>query len=108
MDPSRAVLLAPEDFSALVKAAVRDVLSEHANAGELEYLTAAQLARLLDVHPKTIAKLVERDGMPALPLGPREKRFQKAAVVRWLEERATKPGAHTEKHARTLQRIRGG
>jgi excisionase family DNA binding protein len=88
----------------LVRAAVREELASQRNP-DSDVLTAEQVAGLLAVHVKTVAKLVARDALPAHRLG-REYRFNRAEVLEWLNERATRPGAHTSRHAATLRRIK--
>ena len=49
------------------------------------YLTPAEVAAILRVHPRTVLRLAEQDAtMPAIKLGTRLVRFEKAALDRWL------------------------
>ena len=94
--------MSPEEVRELVRTAVREELASHRDP-ERDVLTAEQVAGMLAVHVKTVAKLVVRDGLPARRLG-REYRFDRDEVLAWLAERAVRPGAHAAKHAANLQR----
>jgi excisionase family DNA binding protein len=83
---------------------MREEFANHQNPGR-EVLTAESVAEMLEVHVRTVAKLVVRDGLPAHRLG-REYRFNRAEVLAWLEERSTRHGAHVEHRGATLRRIR--
>lgn len=98
------LVLTPEEVRDLVRVAVREELEARADPAR-DILTAEDVAALLSVHVKTVAKLVVRDGLPARRLG-REYRFCRADVVAWLEQRAVKPGAHLARHAEVLRRIK--
>jgi excisionase family DNA binding protein len=98
------VLMSPEEVRDLVRNAVREELTSHRDP-ERDVLTAEQVADMLAVHIKTVAKLVTRDALPAHRLG-REYRFNRNEVLAWLAERAVRPGAHASKHAANLQRVR--
>jgi excisionase family DNA binding protein len=55
------------------------------HAADLVYLTPDDVARILQVHPRTVLRLAEQDAtMPATRLGPRLIRFEKTALYRWL------------------------
>jgi len=56
-------------------------------------LTRAEVAQMLRLSTKTVARLVERDGLPAARIG-REYRFRRSAVVAWLARRES--GSHFE------------
>ena len=66
-----------------------------------EYLTAEQLAELLQVSPKSIFRWATEDpSMPCLRLG-RAVRFPKARILAWLRGREQGPGRpvqHTDQH----------
>lgn len=49
------------------------------------YLTPAEVAEILKVHPRTVLRLAQQDPtMPATRIGTRLVRFEKAALERWL------------------------
>ena len=98
------LVLTPEEVRELVRVAVREELESRA-APARDVLTAEDVAALLSVHVKTVAKLVVRDGLPARRLG-REYRFSRPDVIAWLEQRAVKPGAHLSRHTEVLRRIK--
>lgn len=96
------VLMSPVEVCELVRTAVREELASHRDP-ERDVLTAEQVADMLAVHVRTVAKLVVREGLPARRLG-REYRFNRDEVLEWLAERAVRPGAHAGKHCASLQR----
>jgi excisionase family DNA binding protein len=53
---------------------------------EAGWMTAADVAAMLQVSEKTISRWVLTEGMPALRIG-RVTRFERAAVDRWLTRR---------------------
>ena len=53
---------------------------------EAGWMTAADVAAMLQVSEKTISRWVLTAGMPALRIG-RVTRFERAAVDRWLARR---------------------
>jgi excisionase family DNA binding protein len=49
------------------------------------YLTPAEVAEILKVHPRTVLRLAQQDAtMPATRIGTRLVRFEKAALERWV------------------------
>ena len=70
---------------------------------ELEaYLTAQNVAALLQVSVKTIVRMVESDpSMPVLKLGPRLMRFPKAKLLKWLASREQGAGRARPSHKLT-------
>jgi len=49
------------------------------------YLTPAEVAAILRVHPRTVLRLAQQDAtMPATRVGAKLVRFEKAALERWL------------------------
>jgi excisionase family DNA binding protein len=53
---------------------------------EAGWMTAADVAAMLQVSEKTISRWVLTEGMPALRIG-RVTRFERAAVDRWFARR---------------------
>ncbi len=101
---SSVLVMSPEEARELVRSVIREELQKQPQAAP-EVLTAERVGEMLGVHPKTVAKLVTRDRLPARRLG-REYRFKRDEVVSWLEQRAINPGAHTSAHAAKLQTLR--
>jgi excisionase family DNA binding protein len=97
-------VLTTDEVRELVRTVMCEELANHHNAGR-EVLTAEQVAEMLEVHVRTVAKLVVRDSLPAHRLG-REYRFNRAEVLAWLEGRSTRHGAHIQQHGASLRRIR--
>jgi excisionase family DNA binding protein len=65
-----------------VAAAEPTAPSDRAESGST-WMTASDVAAMLQVSEKTISRWVLTEGMPALRLG-RVTRFERAAVDRWL------------------------
>ncbi|MCU0693975.1 MAG: helix-turn-helix domain-containing protein [Polyangiaceae bacterium] len=93
--------LTTPQFEDLVKRAVRGAMVAPAS----DMLNRHQLAEILDVDPKTIATYVERDALPAHGLG-RNQYFFRSEVEQWLKERGSRAGAHADRHAASVARLR--
>lgn len=102
--PTVLTLLTEAQLRAIVIDAVREVMGA-SNAAEVMTLDA--VAKWLQVTPRAVRNWVKSDGLPALRAGS-EYRFQRAAVLAWLEQRAEKPGAHVSKHVERLAAARAG
>lgn len=105
---SRVVVVDVEALRALVREEIARGLREHmpANDGGSEYLSSVEVGRLLGVHPRTIAKMVSRDGLPAHRFGAKLLRFKRSEVVAWLEAQAERPGAHEARHRERLRVVK--
>jgi excisionase family DNA binding protein len=103
---SAVLVMSPDDIREIVRSVMREELANHHQNPGSEVLTAEHVAEMLEVHVRTVAKLVVRDGLPARRLG-REYRFSRAEVLAWLEERSMHPGAHVERRGANLRRVRG-
>lgn len=101
-DAAPAVTLTRGELRAMVRAAVREELGPRTEA---EYLTAEEVGRLLHCTPQSVVKYCRRDGLPCVRVGTL-RRFARADVLAWLEQRRTQPGAHQTKHVRALQNVR--
>jgi excisionase family DNA binding protein len=97
------VTLTVEQLRSLIREEVRGELG-NTNASST-YMTVDQVAELLQVNARTVRNWVRSEGLPAMRVGA-EYRFRRENVVTWLEDRATKPGAHTTKHVKRLQRAK--
>lgn len=98
-------ILTPNEVCDLVRLVIREELANHRDPGR-DVLTTDRVAEMLNVHPKTVAKLVTRDGLPAHRLG-REYRFNRTEVLDWLEARSAEPGTHAARHGETLRKASG-
>lgn len=98
-------VLTPDEVRELVRSVVREELAHYQDPVR-EVLTTERVAEMLNVHPKTVAKLVAREGLPAHRLG-REYRFNRAEVLDWLDARSAEPRAHAAKHQQTLRQVVG-
>jgi excisionase family DNA binding protein len=83
------MMIGPDELKTLVADAVREVLRERsANANEPEYLTTAQVAKLLQTSPRNVRYLVTKDGLPALRVGSQgDYRFKRTAVAAYMERK---------------------
>src|SRR5262245_34883871 len=97
------LLMTADEARDLIRGVLREELHQSETIDQ-EFLTAEGVAELLDVHPKTVAKLVTREQLPARRIG-RSYRFRRTEVLAWLEQRAVRPGARLSQHTATLQRI---
>ena len=52
---------------------------------DAEYLTLADVAKLLRVSKPTVRRAVEKQGLPALRLGERVWRFSRVDVLAWIQ-----------------------
>lgn len=84
---------------------VREAVREEAIARAEEWIDADAVAKLLGVERSTVPTLVSRDKLPAARVG-RVYRFKRAAVLAWLEDRATRSGGHAERHGATLRALK--
>jgi excisionase family DNA binding protein len=77
----------PAAMSALGSARADWSVGQHSfrPASELEILTPAQLAGLLQVEEETVIELAEKDEIPARKVG-EEWRFSREAILAWLSE----------------------
>lgn len=100
------VMLSADELAQLVRDAVRAELGAAVIAAR-EILTRDEAAELLQVHPQVVLRLVRSDGLPASKVGP-QYRFKRADVLKWFEEHAVRPGAHTERAGRKLRALKGG
>ena len=56
-----------------------------------DFLTTAEVARYLQVHPTTVYKLVRNRQIPAFKIGA-DYRFERDAIQRWMADRQEKGG----------------
>lgn len=52
-----------------------------------EFLTIADVAKLLRVSKPTVRRAVQKQGLPALRLGDRVWRFKRADVEEWIDKK---------------------
>ncbi|HEX8160503.1 MAG TPA: helix-turn-helix domain-containing protein [Pyrinomonadaceae bacterium] len=80
--------------------------SEKTRNGRGEFLTARQLAGVLQVSESTVRKLAREGRIPVVRLTPRLARFNLQSVMRALDGGAPKPGARRGKaHADAEQQL---
>ncbi|HEX7481410.1 MAG TPA: helix-turn-helix domain-containing protein [Polyangiales bacterium] len=70
-------------------------------------LTAAQAAELLQVNPRSLAKLASRDGLPRIQLGDKVFRYSRGSLMEWAMEREQRRGAHASKHSQRVRKLQG-
>ncbi len=96
------VVIEAEELRAMIRAEVRAALAERRAGDPDPWLDANAVAELLGVHPRTVAKLSSREGLPAHRIGAKLLRYRRAEVFAWLEERSRKAGAHADRHRARL------
>jgi excisionase family DNA binding protein len=99
------MLLSEKDLRRIVGEAVRAELANANHQPTSEYLTAEQVGEMLGVHSRSVAKYVQREGLPAVRAGA-HYRFRREAVIAWLEERSVKSGAHVTRHVERLRKLK--
>lgn len=102
----RLIDMLSDELRTLVREAIREELGGRAPANDSEYLTARQVADLMQVDPKTVQQWSRRDGLPCVRLG-RECRWRRSDLLQWLEARATRPGGHVSKALAKVHKLRG-
>lgn len=109
-DPPRSLPDLTEGLRRLLEDVVRRVVREElARTPTLaeEFLDAEEVAKLLRVRTRTVPQLVRRDGLPCRRAG-RRLLFRREEVIRWLDERAARPGAHASRHVARSRALRAG
>jgi len=67
-------------------------------SNDLAYLTAADIANLLQVSTKTVSRWALEDStMPAMKIG-RVVRFERAALMRWLQRHQPRRSAQGQRN----------
>lgn len=98
------VVMTEAQLRELIGDAVREAIGA-SDTRAIEYLTIDQVAELLQTSTRSVRNWVRDNGLPALRAGA-EYRFQRTAIVRWLEERAVTPGVHVSKTIERLKRAK--
>ena len=82
------VVIDPDDLHAMIAAEIRSALAERATTDDRPsaWLNARGVAEMLGVHPRSVAQYVRR-GLPCRRLGPKTVRYERAAVVAWIERK---------------------
>lgn len=85
---SGVVVIDPDDLAELIEGAVSRALAASRASSEpvAEWLDARGVAEMLGVHPRSVAQYVRR-GLPCRRLGPKTVRYERAAVVAWIERK---------------------
>lgn len=81
------VMLTTDQLRTLVREEVSAALASTSPRDESDVMSCEQCAELVGVHPNTIAKLIERDGLPELRRVGKLRRFSRRAVIAWLDGR---------------------
>ena len=86
MNANAVIVVSPAELARIVREAVREEL--HGRPVEPgEWLDSNGAAKLLQVHRRTVGKLVKNEALPVHRLG-KLFRFRRAELVTWLERRA--------------------
>jgi excisionase family DNA binding protein len=89
--PASMVIVTLDDLLAGIRGLLRERSTDQADAPE--FLTLEQVAALLQKTKSSVRKYVRTLGLPAIRLGPREWRFRRSDVLKWLDEHKEKVGA---------------
>lgn len=88
MRPGALVLTTPEELRELVAEAVRGELAKAVPRAEQgDVMTCEQVAELLGIHVVSVRNLVRLKGLPELGRIGTHRRFSRAAVLAWLDQR---------------------
>lgn len=102
-DPIRLVVTTEEQLRAIIRDEVRAAMKDLDDG----WVDPDQVAKWLGVKRATLRVFIKRDGLPVhYPGGGRKYKFRREEVEAWLLERASKAGAQSSKHGRSLRRIR--
>lgn len=101
-DATMLVTLTIGGLKQLVREAVREELKTPVAP---EYLSAEQVAELIGCGVESIRTYCTRDGLPCVRIG-KLRRFQRADVLAWLEERRSQPRSHKSRHVAAMQNVR--
>ena len=80
---SSIVVVTRDDLRELLREAVREGSKDKS---EPEILTLDQVADLLQVTTVSVRKYMLKQNLPAMRLGPREWRFRRSEILKWLDE----------------------
>lgn len=91
MSEPTMIVATPDQIRALLRAAVEEVLAERAQSErEVVYLTLEQAAELVNVHERTVRKLIAKQNLPASRIGGMW-RFPRHELIAWIDrQRADK------------------
>jgi len=98
------VVLRREDLEEMLARAVE---RGRALATDGAWMTADQVAELLDVTRETVIAYTRRDGLPCRYAG-KSPVFRRDEVIAWLEDRRESPRSQSTRHGRSLRGLRGG
>jgi excisionase family DNA binding protein len=81
------VVLSADELEALLERAARRAISARAaDVNEPEFLTTAQVAKLLQTTPRNVRYLATGDGLPSMRVGT-DYRFKRSAVLAYMERK---------------------
>lgn len=104
-ESSGLVVMTKADLIGALREAFPALATANAQQQEAnEIMTEEQVAEMLDVEPRTVRNYVSKENLPAKDLGKnRGKRYRRSEVLAWLDSRASKPGAHVDRHVTRLK-----
>lgn len=83
------VVLTEDQLRGIVADAVQQTLAKCGPRDGSDVMDADKCAALVGVHVKTLAKLINEDGLPTLRNVGKLRRFSRRAVLAWLDQRRT-------------------
>lgn len=93
------VVLTTDEVQRMIDNAVRAGRQDAQHVATNWLLDSAGIAKLIGVKPRSIPKLVQRDGLPAQKIG-RRYRATADAIKAWVQERPRANGARSLKLAK--------
>lgn len=82
---SGLVVIDKEELRGLIADAVRDALAGREEGELSEWLDSHGAAQLLGVHPRSVAAMVRRQGLPCRRIGDRLIRYNRRELEAWIE-----------------------
>jgi len=80
-------------FEQLVQQASAKAVAQLHEQSQRQVMALAEVATMLDRHPKSVMKLVKDQGLPCHYISAREPRFIKSEVLQWVQALASTPPA---------------
>lgn len=82
------VLITVAELRAVMADVVAEAIAKVGSRQESDVISRRQAAKLIGVHPRTLSKLVHREGLPLLTVLGKSWRFSRREVLAWVGARA--------------------